>query len=156
MNVLRCGQWISSLTYPHVVDWVGFILVLISWQSFSSLSLFQSRREPYQPLRQLAFSLSMLCNCLASLMWFYTIVMLVLQPIFGAVCGNCWVLGCIIFHLPSTVGWADRIYLLYSGIGNLLCYGLVWVPWGLLAQTPWHSWIGYQFSCLGFYRYFTL
>ena len=30
MNVLRFGQWISSLTYPHVVDSMGFILVLIS------------------------------------------------------------------------------------------------------------------------------
>ena len=29
-NVLRFGQWISSLTYPHVVDSMGFILVLIS------------------------------------------------------------------------------------------------------------------------------
>ena len=30
MNILRFGQWISSLTYPHVVDSMGFILVLIS------------------------------------------------------------------------------------------------------------------------------
>ena len=30
MNVLRFGQWISSLTYPRVVDSMGFILVLIS------------------------------------------------------------------------------------------------------------------------------
>ena len=30
MNVLRFGQWISSLTYPRVVDSIGFILVLIS------------------------------------------------------------------------------------------------------------------------------
>ena len=29
-NVLRCGQWILSLTYPGVVDSMGFILVLIS------------------------------------------------------------------------------------------------------------------------------
>ena len=28
--VLRFGQWISSLAYPHVVDSMGFILVLIS------------------------------------------------------------------------------------------------------------------------------
>ena len=26
-------------------------------------------------------------------MWFYTIVILVLQPTLGAVCGNCWYLG---------------------------------------------------------------
>ena len=30
MHILRFGQWISSLTYPHVVDSMGFILVLIS------------------------------------------------------------------------------------------------------------------------------
>ena len=30
MNILRFGQWILSLTYPHVVDSMGFILVLIS------------------------------------------------------------------------------------------------------------------------------
>ena len=30
MNLLRFGQWISSLTYPRVVDSMGFILVLIS------------------------------------------------------------------------------------------------------------------------------
>ena len=28
--VLRCGQWISSLSYPHAVISMGFILVLIS------------------------------------------------------------------------------------------------------------------------------
>ena len=49
-SVLRCGQWILSLTYPHVVDSMDFILVLISWLSFSSLSLFWLGREPYQPL----------------------------------------------------------------------------------------------------------
>ena len=30
MNILRFGQWISSLTYPYVVDSMGFMLVLIS------------------------------------------------------------------------------------------------------------------------------
>ena len=30
MHVLRFGQWISSLTFPRVVDSMGFILVLIS------------------------------------------------------------------------------------------------------------------------------
>ena len=29
-HVLRCGLWISSLTYPRIVDSMGFILVLIS------------------------------------------------------------------------------------------------------------------------------
>ena len=31
-------------------------------------------------------------DCLASLMWFYMIMMLILQPTFNAVCGNCWVI----------------------------------------------------------------
>ena len=35
----------------------------------------------------------MLYDCLASLVWFYMIELLILQPIFGTVCGNCWVLG---------------------------------------------------------------
>ena len=30
MHILRFGQWISLLTYPRVVDSMGFILVLIS------------------------------------------------------------------------------------------------------------------------------
>ena len=51
MNILRFGQWISLLTYPRMVDSMGFKLVLISWQSLSSLSLFQLGREPYQLLR---------------------------------------------------------------------------------------------------------
>ena len=29
-NILRYGQWILSLTYPHVVDSMGFTLALIS------------------------------------------------------------------------------------------------------------------------------
>ena len=29
-NVWRCGQWILSLTYPHVVDSMGYIFELIS------------------------------------------------------------------------------------------------------------------------------
>ena len=37
-------------------------------------------------------------------------------------------LGCIIVVLPSTDRWADRMYSLDSGIGYLLCFGLVWVP----------------------------
>ena len=92
-NVLRYGQGILLFTYPHMVDSMGFILVLMSWRSLSSLSLFKLGREPYQLLRYPAFSLSMLCDYLGSLMWFYMIVMLVLQPTFGAVYGNCWVLG---------------------------------------------------------------
>ena len=64
--------------------------------------------------------------------------------------------GCIIISLPPTDGWADRTYSLDSGISYPLCFGLAWVPWGTMVQTPWHSWIGYQFSCLGFYRCFTL
>ena len=35
----------------------------------------------------------MLCDCLASLVWFFTIVMPVLQPTFCIICGNYWVLG---------------------------------------------------------------
>ena len=50
MNVLRYDLWILSLTYSRVVDSIGFILVLISWWSLSSLSLFLSGREPYQLL----------------------------------------------------------------------------------------------------------
>ena len=30
MSFLRCGLWISSLTQPHLVDLMGFILVQIS------------------------------------------------------------------------------------------------------------------------------
>ena len=30
MHVLKFGQWILSLTYPRVVDSMGFILVLIN------------------------------------------------------------------------------------------------------------------------------
>ena len=30
VSILRCSQWILSLTYPYVVDSIAFILVLIS------------------------------------------------------------------------------------------------------------------------------
>ena len=50
-NILRYGLWILSLTYPHVVDSMGFILGLISWQDLLSSSMFQLVREPYLLLR---------------------------------------------------------------------------------------------------------
>ena len=40
VSILRCGQWILSLTYPCVVNSMGFILVLISWKSCQAYPYF--------------------------------------------------------------------------------------------------------------------
>ena len=40
-------------------------------------------------------------------MWFYMIVMLTLQPTFGAVCRNCWVLRRP-YHCPTIHSWMGR------------------------------------------------
>ena len=156
MSVLRYGQWILLLTYLHVVDSMVFKLVLIIWLSFQAYPCFAWGGSLISPWSSSPFPWACCAtfwypSCGFTWLWcpFYS-------PFLAMFVGIVGFSGCIIFGLPSTVGWADRTYSLDSRVGYLLCYGLVVVPWGSLVWTPWHSWIGYQFSCLGFYRCFTL
>ena len=58
-------------------------------------------------------------------MWFYIIVMLVLQPTFGTVCGNCWVLG--LHYLQPTI---------HSQMGRL---NILIGQWNRLSTVLWLS-----------------
>ena len=87
----------------------------------------------------------MLCNCLASLVWFYMIVMLHFTAIFGAVCGNCWVLG--LHYLQPTIhsqmGRPNVLIRQWNRLSTVL-YGLAWVSLRIdgansLAQSNWLS-----------------
>ena len=153
--ILSCGQWILSLTYPCVMDSIEFILVLISWLSFSSLSLFFSGSF-ISPSGSLPFVCAYCVTVWHPLCGFTLSWCLFYSPLLVLFVGIIRFSGCIISGPPSAVRWADWTYSLDSGIGYLLCCGFVGVPWGLLVQIFWHRWIGYQFSRLGFYRYFTL
>ena len=101
-------------------------------------------REPYQLLRLLYFSLSMLYNCLTSLMWFYIIVMLVLQPTFGAVYRNSWALR-LHYLLPTLQSWMGRLNVLirqWNSLSAVLYLSGVYlriVGANSLAQLDWLS-----------------
>ena len=126
-NVLRHGLWILSLTYPCVVDSMGFILVLISWLNFSSLSLFQSVEgallAPWGSSPFLWACCATVWYPSCGLTWLWCLFYSPLLALFVGIVGFS---GRIIFGLLSTAVWADWMYSSDSGVGCPLCYGLAW------------------------------
>ena len=109
-----CGGFNGIYTYiDELTKFVKLIPVSIREGALSALKVAR-------------FSLSMLCNCLASLVWFYMIVMLILKPTFGAFCGNYWVLG-LHYLWPTIHSWMGRLNILIRQWNRLstVFYGLV-------------------------------
>ena len=85
-----------------------------------------------------------MCDCLASLVWFCMIVMPVLQPTFGIVCGNYWVLR-LHYHWPTIHRWMGRPNVLIGQWNKLSA--VLWLSVGSLrndganslAQLNWLS-----------------
>ena len=71
----------------------------------------------------------MLFNCMASLIWFYTIVMLVLQTTFGVICRNCWVIR-LHYHWPTIHRWMGRPNILIRQWNKLS--DMLWLSIGSL------------------------